>query len=148
MNPPSPWLRSTIFMDLRGESPIGAWATHDDCPQLRRSGDVTASTDVNGEQPFDSTVAQRPGQSQPAGSGSAWLPKGRMPLKKSSDFGRPRRRCLDFLLLIGAFAALDVLGKTQCHRGPRKHGTQPSTLPFICAHLGADHDGGSDVSGT
>src|SRR5262249_35677360 len=31
--------------------------------------------------------------------------KGRMPLKKSSDFGRSRGRCLDFLLLIGAFAA-------------------------------------------
>src|SRR6516165_2782537 len=31
--------------------------------------------------------------------------KGRMPLKKSSDFGRSRGRCLDFSLLIGAFAA-------------------------------------------
>ena len=29
----------------------------------------------------------------------------RMPLKKSSDFGRSRGRCLDFLLLIGATPA-------------------------------------------
>jgi hypothetical protein len=28
-----------------------------------------------------------------------------MLLKKSSDFGRSRGRCLDFLLLIGAFVA-------------------------------------------
>jgi hypothetical protein len=39
------------------------------------------------------------------------------PLKKSSDFGRPRRRCLDFLILIGAF-----------ERFARKHvGLQGST---------------------
>ncbi len=38
MNEPAALLlRSTIFMDLRGESPIGAWATPDDCPEPSKS---------------------------------------------------------------------------------------------------------------
>jgi hypothetical protein len=58
MNPPPLLLRSTIFMDLLGESPIGAWATLDDCPEPRRSGDVTANVDANGVagEPFPSDL--------------------------------------------------------------------------------------------
>src|ERR671922_485128 len=47
MNPPPFWLRSTIFMDLLGESPIGAWATFNDCLFCRRSSDVTVRVDVD-----------------------------------------------------------------------------------------------------
>jgi hypothetical protein len=65
MNPLPLLLRSTIFMDLCGESPIGAWATRDDCPEPRRSGDVTANVDANGSasEPFtlDLEVVVRPG---------------------------------------------------------------------------------------
>ena len=40
------------------------------------------------------------------------------------EAGRPRRRCLDFLLLIGAFAAPGPQKLPIVEDGPRKHGTR------------------------
>jgi hypothetical protein len=47
MNPPLFLLRSTIFMDLPGESRIGAWATFDDCLMVEDQRKRAATVDVN-----------------------------------------------------------------------------------------------------
>src|SRR5581483_3797116 len=51
-----------------------------------------------GRSPTTSQAAARPG---PPGRGGA-VPAREVPLKNSREQGAPRRRCLDFLLLIGA----------------------------------------------
>src|SRR5262249_59101743 len=76
------------------------------------------------------TVIPRPsgrGRHRRAAPGKQDTPvhKGRMPLKKSSDFGRSRGRCLDFLLLIGAFAGIRI-GQKQPTKARSRDGSERS----------------------
>src|SRR5947209_1117487 len=100
------WLRPQIFMDLRqrdavtapGESPIGAWATPTSGRATARK--TSRSLAVNSGRclataPHAGKRARAPAQSQTQGTTT------RRPEKFKQQSRRPRRRCLDFSLLIG-----------------------------------------------
>src|SRR5215467_13582199 len=80
-----------IFMDLLGESPIGAWATPD------RPWPKISDRRKQGPEPLTNAgaVTDAPARTR------QWPVGKDAPQEFQEVFGRPRRRCLDFLLLIG-----------------------------------------------